>query len=91
MPKRINGGAVSAHETKQFVEQSYVKSGLRDDAVGSYQLDRALSSDRVAVYHDPTSNKTLVVNRGTTGTLQDWSNNARYMICLLYTSPSPRD
>ena len=80
MPRKIKGGSVSAHETKQFVEQSYVKSGERDAAVGSYQLDRDLSNDRAAVYHDFNSNKTIVVNRGTTGTLQDWSNNAQYMM-----------
>ena len=80
MPRKMKGGSVSAHETKQFVEQSYVKSGERDAAVGSYQLDRELSNDRCAVYHDFNSNKTIVVNRGTTGTLQDWSNNAQYMM-----------
>ena len=80
MPRRIKGGAVSAHETKAFVEQSYLKSGLRDDRVGDWVLDRELSSDRAAVYHNPVTGKTLVSNRGTTGTASDWSNNAQYLM-----------
>ena len=80
MPRRIKGGAVSAHETKQFVEQSYLKSGLRDDRVGDWVLDRELSSDRAAVYHNGVTGKTLVSNRGTTGTASDWSNNAQYLM-----------
>jgi hypothetical protein len=43
--------------------------------VGDYILDRALSSDRAAVYFNPITQKTLVTNRGTAPTLQDWSNN----------------
>ena len=81
MPKkRIQGGAVTAHETKQFIEQSYLKNSQRANAVGNYQLDRELSSDRAAVYHDFVSGKTLISNRGTTGTMQDWSNNAQYLM-----------
>ena len=77
MPRRkIRGGAISASETQRFIEQSYVKAGLRDDTVGSYVLDRELSNDRAAVYHDPVANLTLVCNRGTAPTLQDWGNNA---------------
>ena len=80
MPRRrIRGGAISADDTKRFIEQSYVKSGLRDDAVGDYVLDRDLSSDRAAVYHNAVTNQTLVCNAGTRPTLQDWSNNARYV------------
>jgi hypothetical protein len=56
MPRRIRGGSVTAHETKQFIEQSYLKSGLRDGRVGDYVLDRELSSDRAAVYGPTTRN-----------------------------------
>jgi hypothetical protein len=80
MPRRIRGGSVTAHETKQFIEQSYLKSGLRDGRVGDYVLDRELSSDRAAVYHNAVTGKTLISNRGTTGTMQDWSNNAQYLM-----------
>ena len=75
MPRRIKGGAISAHETKAFVEQSYLKPGLRDPSVGSYALDRELSNARAAVYYDQGANACIVANRGTEGTLQDWSNN----------------
>ena len=46
MPRRkIKGGAVTAHETKAFIEQSYLRNGERADRVGDYVLDRELSSD----------------------------------------------
>ena len=77
---RIRGGAISAADTKRFVEQSYLRNGERDAAVGDYLLDRALSSDRAAVYHNAVTGKTLVSNRGTTGTAADWSNNAQYLM-----------
>ena len=73
--KRFKGGSISSHETQRFVEQSYLKNSQRDDAVGAFHLDRALSNDRAAVYYNQATNNALIVNRGTTGTLQDWSNN----------------
>ena len=72
---RIKGGSISANDTKHFISQSYLKNSQRDDAVGNYILDRELSSDRAAVYHNPLTQKTLICNRGTAPTLQDWSNN----------------
>jgi len=74
MPK-VKGGAISSNDTKHFISQSYLKNSQRDDAVGDYLLDRELSSDRAAVYFNPITQKTLVCNRGTAPTLQDWSNN----------------
>jgi hypothetical protein len=74
MPKRIKGGAISVHDTKQFVEQSYLLPPQRSN-VGSYQLDGDISNARVAVFYDPQANAVVVANRGTTGTLSDWSNN----------------
>ena len=65
---------ISVHDTKTFIEQSYLKTSQRSD-VGSYQLDRQLSNDRCAVFYDPQTNAVVVVNRGTAGTLQDWTNN----------------
>jgi len=75
MPRRIKGGALSVSDTKSFVEQSYLKTSQRNAAVGSYQLDRALSNDRAAVYYDQGTNCVVVANRGTAGTLSDWANN----------------
>ena len=68
---------MQARDVQTFVEQSYLKTRERSD-VGSYQLDRGLSHDRAAIYFDPQANSVVVVNRGTTATLQDWSNN--YML-----------
>ena len=75
MPRRIRGGALSVGDTKSFVEQSYLKTSQRNDAVGSYVLDRLLSNDRAAVYFDAGTHAVVVANRGTAGTLSDWSNN----------------
>ena len=50
---RVKGGSISANDTKHFISQSYLKNSQRDDAVGNYILDRELSSDRAAVYHNP--------------------------------------
>ena len=68
---------MQARDVQTFVEQSYLKTSQRSD-VGSYQLDRALSHDRAAIYFDPQANSVVVVNRGTNPTLGDWTNN--YML-----------
>jgi len=68
---------MQARDVQTFVEQSYLKTRERADSVASYQLDRTLSHDRAAIYFDPQANSVIVVNRGTSATLQDWANNAR--------------
>lgn len=66
-------------EIKEFVSASYKKNKDADPKIGNYELDRSLSTGKAKVYHDPLSNKTIITNRGTTGTLSDWKNNLDYV------------
>lgn len=66
-------------EINQFVTASYQPNKEAPTSIGDYQLDKSLSTRKAKVYHDPTTNKTVVANRGTTGTISDWANNARYV------------
>lgn len=63
----------------EFVTASYKKNKDADPKIGNYELDRSLSTGKAKVYHDPIANKTIVANRGTTGTLSDWKNNLSYI------------
>lgn len=82
MPKKPLhfGGSLEVGEVKKFVDSSYMpnKTGIKQ--IGNYVLDKELSTNKAKVYHDPTTNKTVVANRGTTGTVSDWANNARYLM-----------
>lgn len=75
---KLKGGAVVASDVSQFVEESYKKPKEASKQIGEYKLDKDLSTRKAKVYHDPKTNKTIVANRGTTGTLSDWTNNLRY-------------
>ena len=76
--KHIKGGALSVEDIQQFVDASYEKRGSAPDKIGDYILDKELSTRKAKVYHDPNTGKTVVANRGTTGTVSDWSNNLKY-------------
>ena len=73
------GGSLEVGEVKKFVEASYEPKKGETKQIGSYVLDKELSTRKAKVYHDPMSGKTVVANRGTTGTASDWANNARYL------------
>ena len=72
------GGALKADEIKHFVNASYEKKGQAPTDINGYVLDKELSNGQAKVYHNPTTGKTIVANRGTQGTLQDWANNIAY-------------
>jgi hypothetical protein len=69
--KAVNGGSLSAKDTKDFLNSSYSKE-LKD--INGYKIDKSLSGQRVQVYHNPQNNKTVVVHRGTQS-VQDWGTN----------------
>jgi len=73
------GGSLEVGEIKQFVEASYEPKKGETEQIGNYVLDKELSTRKAKVYHDPITDKVVVANRGTTGTLSDWANNARYL------------
>jgi len=74
------GKGLPVKEIKQFVNASYEPKKGETEKIGNYVLDKQLSTRKAKVYHDPVNDKTIVANRGTTGTLSDWANNARYVL-----------
>ena len=66
----------TSNQINEFVTSSYDKKGTPQ--IDNYILDKQLSTRKAKVYHDPTTNKTVVANRGTTGTISDWKNNLAY-------------
>ena len=77
---RERGGALQAENVKHFVNASYEKKAPTD--INGYQLDKDLSNGQAKVYHNPHTKHTIVANRGTQGTLQDWANNVAYTMGL---------
>lgn len=75
----MKGKALPVNEIQKFVEASYEGKKGDTDRIGTYVLDKELSTRKAKVYHDPKSGKTVVANRGTTGTLSDWHNNLQYL------------
>jgi hypothetical protein len=70
---------MSTHkEIQKLIEASYKKNKDIKD-VGGYKLDKNLSTAENKVFHDEKTGKTVVANRGTTGTVRDWSNNVAYV------------
>ena len=74
------GGDLQADHINQLVNSSYQKNKDAPSQIGDYHLDRELSTGKAKVYHDPVTKKTIVANRGTQGTIQDWANNAAYAL-----------
>ena len=73
------GEGLHTQTVKQLVDNSY--SYPKED-IGNLVFDKELSTRKAQVYHDPTTGQTIVANRGTTGTLADWTNNLAYMTGL---------
>ena len=71
------GGAVSAEHINKFIKESYVDKPTEN--VGDYILDKDLSNKEIKIYHDPKTNKTIAVNRGTKEA-SDWLNNGVYAL-----------
>jgi hypothetical protein len=74
------GKGLPVKEIKQFVNASYEPKKGETEKIGDYVLDKKLSTRKAKVYHDPVNDKTVIANRGTTGTVSDWANNARYVL-----------
>ena len=68
----ITGGAISVGNLKEFIRDSYEKSGMD---IGDYELDS--SHEYGNTYHNPKTGHAVVVHRGTQGT-KDWLNNLAY-------------
>ena len=74
----LKGGALSGSDIKNMVSSSYEKKGKKQ--IGENKLDESLSNKKVKVYHNEKTGKATVVNRGTSGSVSDWANNAVYAL-----------
>jgi len=71
----IHGGALPANELQGLLDASYNRD-IKN--VGGWVQDEELSTDKSKVFYDPETGKSVVVHRGTVGTLSDWNNNLTY-------------
>ena len=69
----LDGGEVSVEELNKFVDAGY--NDNREGNIDGFILDKSLSTNENQIYHNPSSNQTVVNLRGTEGTLRDWGNN----------------
>ena len=80
---KLYGGSLTSKQVNEFITASYAKNvgSASQNIEPHYKLDTGLSSKEVKVYNDPKAqDQTVVVNRGTAGTVKDWSNNAMYAL-----------
>ena len=81
----LQGGALSSTQINDFIKASYEKN--RPEMIDGYSLDKELSKPSVAVYHNKDNGRTVLINRGTVGTLSDWSNNLAYAVGAYKLTP----
>lgn len=74
----LKGGALSGRDIKNMVSSSYEKKGKKK--IGENKLDESLSNKKVKVYHNEKTGQATIVNRGTSGSVADWANNAVYAL-----------
>jgi len=70
----MKGGKLSSNDL-----YALLKSGYDSSDVQGYILDKDISTDKNKVFYNPTTQKAVIVHRGTKG-WEDWSNNAIYAI-----------
>ena len=71
----IKGGKIKVKLLKDMLEASYEKN--KPEKIEGFDLDRDLSNDNVAVYHNPKTDQTIISHKGTQGLL-DWGSNFVY-------------
>lgn len=77
--RKLKGGSLSSDEVKKFVQASYENNKGTTDKIGDYIRDNELSTAKAKVFFNPTTQKVVVANRGTKGTVSDWKNNLQYV------------
>lgn len=73
----LEGKGLKTEDVKGFIDASYTPN--QENHVGDFKLDKQLSTRKAQVYHNPKTDEVVVSNRGTTGTLADWTNNLAYV------------
>jgi len=74
------GRGLPTSTVKGLIDASY--TNRTEDKVGDLVLDKQLSTRKAQVYTNPTTGQVVVANRGTTGTVADWTNNLAYSVGL---------
>jgi len=72
----IKGGKIKVKLLKEFLDASYNEKN-RPENIDDYILDKSISNNYVAVYHNPKTDQTIISHKGTQGLL-DWGNNLVY-------------
>ena len=72
------GGKIASSSLNKMIKSSYKSRKEADENIDGYTLDKSLSNKKGKVYVD-ANGKAVVVHRGTTGTVSDWTNNLAYL------------
>jgi hypothetical protein len=72
----IKGGKIKVKLLKDFLSASYNEK-TRPENIDDFVLDKSISNNNVAVYHNPKTDQTIIAHKGTQG-LTDWGNNLVY-------------
>ena len=73
----LTGGRLSINHIKRMLKASYKDA---PEKIDDFILDKELSGKYAVVYYNPITGQTVVVHRGTEGTLNDWTNNLMYAV-----------
>ena len=79
----MKGGKVSSKQLKEFISASYADKPPAN--IEGYELDTSISKPTALVYHNPLTNESKVVHRGTKGA-SDWVANTAYLAGLYKTT-----
>lgn len=71
------GGSLSSEDLEALLAKSYHSQNPSD--YKDFQVDKSLSGQRVQVYHNPTTQQTIVAHRGTTS-VPNWIENVAYAV-----------
>ena len=72
------GGKIASISLNKMIKSSYKSRKEADENIDGYTLDKSLSNKKGKVYVD-ANGKAVVIHRGTTGTVSDWTNNLAYL------------
>jgi hypothetical protein len=74
---KTKGGSLNAEDLEGFLKKSYNSKNPSD--YKDFQVDKELSGQRVQVYHNPTTQQTVVAHRGT-ASVPNWIENVAYAV-----------
>ena len=70
------GGSLAVEDLEALLAKSYSKN---PEDYKDFQVDKELSGQRVQVYHNPTTQQTVVAHRGTSS-IPNWIENVAYAV-----------